>query len=172
MTADAATITEADITAYRRLIERVAQVGPDRLTAAALHVPSPTKGILMLLASRGAPPNDVIDLLHLKPGELDAVLHVPAPTPLPPDQATVIPDDFPVDDGPYARRRRPVTLGDVPEPAAAALAALVPGQRGVILFMIARGDDRYDVAKTLGIAIEAVEAILAETDGDHLVRIE
>lgn len=161
-----------DRVAFGRLVDLRDRLGPDRLAGGAVHVRSPIHALALVLVARGATVEQVINTLRLDPGDLAKACPTPTVTPLPPGERTVIPDELPVNDDPYARRRRLVTLGDVPEPAAAALAVMVSGVRGLVLFMIARGDDRYDVAKTLGITIEAVDTILADTDGDHLVRTE
>jgi hypothetical protein len=62
---------------------------------------------------------------------------------------------------PYLTRARLTLLRDVSEPAAAALAVMVPGKRGIILFYASRGDGRHDVAAMLKISVD---------DGEHLVR--
>jgi hypothetical protein len=80
-------------------------------------------------------------------------------------------DDLPVQAlGPYATRHRLVLLREVTEPVAASLAVCVPGVRGIVLFLIARGDDRHDVAEVLGVSIDEVDAMLRDQDGRHLVR--
>jgi hypothetical protein len=85
----------------------------------------------------------------------------------------VFPDDDDLsvqESGPYQARSRIVLLREVPEHTAASLAGLVPGRAGVILYMIARGDTRHDVAEMLKIPVDDVDAVLRDQSGQHMVR--
>lgn len=131
---------------------------------------------LLLAAARGTNVDDVVGVLSLQPGRVADVVGVSVPVPAPPlpvGERTVIPDEItvPMDDGPFATRRRLVSAALEPA-AAASLAVMVPGRRGVALFMLARGDHRHDVAEMLGISAGEVDAILSDRDGDHLARCE
>ncbi len=131
----------------------------------------------MLAAARNTDIDEVLRILHLEPGQLAAIVNVAIPPPAPPlpaDQATTFPDDD--DDaavseaGPYLTRQRLVLLRHVPEPVAARLAALMPGQAGVILFAIARGDAIDDIAAMLKVSVEEIDTVLRDLSGQHLTR--
>jgi hypothetical protein len=176
---DTATATKADAAAYTAILGLAARLGPDRAAGVALYASAadPRWPVLVFLAARGTDIDDVIGTLRLAPGELADVANVaiPAPaSPLPPGEATVFPDDDDDDAvwaaGPYLTRQRLTLLRDVSEPTAAALAVCVPGVRGLVLFMAARGDTRHDVAATLGISIDDVDDVLDHTAGQHVSR--
>lgn len=168
------TATEADVAAWAAALDLARRFGPDRAAAAALFASGhPVWPYLLMAAARNAGIDEVIRMLHLTPGSLADIVGVaiPPPSPLPPGEETVIPDDLPVRDaGPYGARSRAVLLRAVPEPVAARLAAMVPGARGIVLFAAARGDDRHDVAEVLNLSIGEIDAVLAGSDGRHLTR--
>jgi hypothetical protein len=174
---DTVTATAADAAAWTAILGLAARFGPDRAAAAALFASGhPVWPYLLLAAARNTAVGDVLAVLHLAPGQLADVVNVaiPPPSPLPPDEATTFPpdDDGDPDEapGPFAARMRLVLLRELPEPTAAALASLVPGRVGVILFMIARGDARHDVADTLRIGVDEVDTVLDHAAGHHVVR--
>lgn len=169
MTADHGTDTiiptTADRESYRDLCDQVARIGAESMASAALRAGSGVRPLVMFLAAKGTSIDDVVDVLHLEPGDLHAALHVPAVKLASGDTATTFPDDD--DDVSVAMTgyaaRRGLALVDLP--GAAQLAALVPGQRGVILFMAARGDFIDEVATLLGLTPDAVDTIIADGDG-------
>ncbi len=173
-----ATPTAADAAAWTAVCDLARRVGPDRAAGVALYASGdPRWPLVLLLAARGTGIDDVVQVLRLDPGELAAIAGVslPAPaSPVPPDEATVFPDDDDGDPdpapGPYATRHRLVLLRELPEPVAASLAGLVPGPVGIVLFLIARGDSRHDVAEVLGVSVDDVDAMLRDRDGHHVVR--
>ncbi len=174
---DTVTATEADIAAWGAVCDLARRFGPDRAAAVALFASGhPLWPHLLLAAARGTTVGDVLAVLHLEPGQLADVANValPTPSPLPADEATVFPDDDDGDPdpapGPYASRMRLVLLREVPEPIAASLAGLVPGPVGIVLFLIARGDSRHDVAEVLGVSVDDVDAVLRDQAGHHVVR--
>jgi hypothetical protein len=172
------TATDADVAAWTAVLDLARRFGPDRAAAAALYASgTPLWPYLLLAAARNTTVDDVVQVLRLGPGELAAIAGVslPAPaSPVPPDEATVFPADDDDDPdpapGPYATRMRLVLLRELPEPTAAALASLVPGRVGVILYMIARGDAVADVAEVLHLSIDEVDAVLDHAAGRHISR--
>ncbi len=52
----------------------------------------------------------------------------------------------------------------------ARLAAQVPGQPGVAMFRAARTHGRHEIAGKLRVPVDQVDALLANADGDQLVR--
>ncbi len=172
------TATAADVAAWTAVRDLARRFGPDRAAPAALYASgTPLWPYLLLAAARGAGIDEVLSVLRLAPGRLADVVNVaiPAPAPpLPPGEATMFPDDDDDDAvwaaGPYLTRQRLTLLRDVSEPTAAALAVCVPGRVGVILYLIARGDAVVDVAATLGISVDDVDAALRDQSGHHVVR--
>ncbi len=171
------TATAADIAAYTAILGLAARFGPDRAAAAALYASGdPRWPYVLLAAARGTDIADVLAVLHLEPGQLADVANValPTPSPLPSDERTVFPadDDGDPDDapGPYAARHRLVLLRELSEPIAASLAGLVPGQAGVILYCLARGDARHDVAEMLHLSIDDIDDVLDRAAGQHVSR--
>ncbi len=55
-------------------------------------------------------------------------------------------------------------------PKVARLAAQVPGQPGVAMFRAARSHGRHEIAGKLRVPVDQVDALLANADGDQLVR--
>lgn len=175
MSADTRASLLRDRVAYARLVDLRERSGPERMVSGATRVRGTIHAIAMLMVARGAGIDEVIDTLHLEPGGLARACPAPTTTTLPPGEtATTFPDDdddaLPAPLTAYAARTRAVLLDEVREPAAATLARLVGGKRGLILFAIARGDDREEIAGMLKINPAEVEAILAEGDGMHLDR--
>lgn len=163
----------SDIIAGAALRAVVDRIGADKAAAVALILQSDVHAAALLRTARGADVKRIVGLLNLGPGELAAAVDrvTVAPLSLPADEATTIPDEFPdMLVGGYTARQRLVLTSDVPERTAAALALLVDGRRGLVLFMCARGDDRDSVAQHLGITVGEVDKILAEGDGSHVVR--
>lgn len=164
------TPTTADRASYRSLCDQVAKIGAESMASAALRAGSGVRSLVMFLAAANADIDDVVDVLHLEPGDVANALHVPAATPVPDEERTVFPSDDVVSVAAltgYAARRG-LALVDVPE--AAQLAAMVPGHRGMILFAAARGDFIDEVATLLGITPDAVDLIIESGDGLRLPR--
>ncbi len=171
MSADTRAIHLRDRVAFSRLVDLRERLGPDRMASGAVRVRGTVHALAMVMVARGAGIDEVIDTLHLDPGDLARACPTPTATPLPPGEVgTVFPDDdddaLPAPSG--YRGRSLLALFEVPE--AASLARLVPGQRGIVLFCASRGDTSNDVAAMLGITVDQVEAVLADGDGDHLDR--
>lgn len=164
------TPTTADRASYRSLCDQVAKIGAESMASAALRAGSGVRSLVMFLAAANADIDDVVDVLHLEPGDVANALHVPAATPVPDEERTVFPDDddlVPTAATGYAARRA-MAMMDVPQ--AAQLAGLVPGQRGVVLFCASRGDFVDEVSALLGITPDAVDTILESGDGLRLPR--
>ena len=55
----------------------------------------------------------------------------------------------------------------VPPPVGLRLAGMASGPRGVVLFMIARGDYRDEIAEAVHLTPGQIDALLREGDGCH-----
>jgi hypothetical protein len=164
------TPTADDVLAYRNVCDQVARIGAEAMASAALRAGSAIRSLAMFMAASGVTIDEVISMLRLEPGDVANALRVPAVKLAPGETATTFPDDddlVPVATTGYAARRG-LALADLPRTAQ--LAALVPGQRGVILFMAARGDFIDEVGALLGLTPDAVDTILESGDGLRLPR--